>query len=486
MKGFEKLTRQVAQFCKGVPLALKVLGSSLYVSDEYSHKRNSMIENLIGRMNSLHSLKEDFDSGILGVLRKSLDSGFAGHKELFIDIACFFVGENKDMITIVGDDLYAKYGIATLVNRGLLTVSRETGELKMHQMLQEVGRRGSHEITGLALNMLKVKDQMGWEELETSSVAKMNNLKFLKLNLVKFTGSYENFPKVRFLSWHGCPLQSMPSGLLMSSLVALDMRYGDMEIFEAPTVLHSLKILNLKGCEKLKRLSSLHRFPKLETLMLQDCIQLCHLCKSIRYLTRLSNLYLTECIDIWMASSDKGDQSLLYLPKSLIVLDLSCCDLGYNNDDHVEFHAKSLFNLFLSHNPFEYLPGKIDLKMLRVLYLLSCPKLKSLPCMPSTLVELYVDGCTSLERITFESTRFSLEKFSYEGCSNLSEVQGLFKLVPIANIDNTHLVQHMQWIKEYEEHEVELVGDEITKGIYRKIQVLSRNFSQMHFIRAHT
>ncbi|KAI3724965.1 hypothetical protein L1987_64734 [Smallanthus sonchifolius] len=68
-----------------------------------------------------------------------------------------------------------------------------------------------------------------------TSFANMDKLKLLQLKYVKLIGSYEKFPDLIWLCWHGCPFQTMPSGLLVSSLVAIDMRYGHMEVFEIPT-----------------------------------------------------------------------------------------------------------------------------------------------------------------------------------------------------------------------------------------------------------
>ncbi|XP_022030477.1 disease resistance protein RUN1-like [Helianthus annuus] len=503
MEGFKDLAERLAQYCEGNPLALKVLGSSIFLSDEDSHKRNSMIDIWIDRINSFTSSKGDHDRKIQDVMRKSFDClQLDSYKELFLDIACFFVGEIKDMVTIWGDDMHARSGITALINRCLLTISHDTGKLMMPRLLQDMGRKivyeeskqpaersrvchddesyrilkkgnGTDKIEGLALNMLEVKQVTSSQAaLKTSSIAMMDNLKLLKLKYVRFTGSYNNFPALRFLWWHGCHLETMPSGLLMSSLMALDMRFGHMETFEVPMGLNSLKILNLDGCYKLARIRNLYQLPKLETLKLRNCSRLIHLSNSIRYLESLANLYLTCCTKLWKASSRNEIQPLLSLPQSLRVLDLSCCDLEYNNDVHVVFRAQSLFKLTLSNNPFKYLPKRIELKMLRKLSLLSCHNLKSLPCMPRTLVKLNVDGCKSLESITFQSGRFSLKEFSYEGCSNLSEVQGLFKIVPLAKVDKVDLIQQWHWIKEYEYDEVDLVSYKVTKEIDGKIQML--------------
>ncbi|XP_076907561.1 uncharacterized protein LOC143564055 [Bidens hawaiensis] len=269
----------------------------------------------------------------------------------------------------------------------------------------------------------------------------------------------------------------MTSGLLVSSLVAIDMRYGQMEVFEVPTVLNSLKILNLKGCDKLVRICNLYRLPRLNILELWNCSSLTSLCKSIGDLECLSRLGLTECTKLWEYVNQPGitmlpKQPLFSLPQSLTWLDLSNCNLRFsNNDVCVAFHAQSSFDLHLAANPFEYIPNNIDLKMLRILSLYSCSNLKYLPCIPSTLDELYIDWCTSPERVTFESGRFTLREFSYECWFKLTEIQGLFRLVPIKKIKEADL-GHLRWLKAYEDRKVDLIGDDITKGNIWHTQML--------------
>ncbi|KAL8239798.1 hypothetical protein R6Q59_016365 [Mikania micrantha] len=317
--------------------------------------------------------------------------------------------------------------------------------------------------------------------LKTSSLVKMDKLKLLQLKYAKLTGSYKNFPELRWLCWHGCNLKTVPSGLLMSSLVAIDMSYGQVEMFEVPMVLNSLKILNLKRCDKLVSICKLCLLPKLETLILQSCSSLTHVCKTIGDLECLVLLDLSGRIKLWKASSRKKfvnqfvggipEQLLFSLLPSLNSLYLANCNHDCNNQDHVVFHAQTLFNLSLRGNLFDYLPNNIGLKMLWLLNLYSCPNLKSLLCLPNTLEELCIDWCTSLEKITFQSGRFSLREFGYEGCFKLSEIEGLFKLVPIAKIDEADM-GHMRWIKAYQDHKVDLVRDDITKGRDRRIQML--------------
>ncbi|GJZ07190.1 Toll/interleukin-1 receptor domain-containing protein, partial [Tanacetum coccineum] len=208
MEGFEDLAIELAGYCEGNPLALKVLGSSLFVSVKDTWTRTSMIEVWRSRENSLNSFKGDLDSKVQGVLKKSFDSlPLSSHRELFLHIACFFVGEyENEVVAILDDDYHAKFGIMTLINRCLLTVS--TGgtlprKLIMHQLLQDMGRKivyeeskdpakrsrvwhddesyrllskrhGSDTIEGLALDMQKV-DQRMRSEVDVFRTAGISN-----------------------------------------------------------------------------------------------------------------------------------------------------------------------------------------------------------------------------------------------------------------------------------------------------------------------
>ncbi|KAK1418478.1 hypothetical protein QVD17_27623 [Tagetes erecta] len=335
---------------------------------------------------------------------------------------------------------------------------------------------GSYTIEGLALDIRKVEQGMPSKTpaLETSSLENMGKLKLLQLKYVQLNGSYENFPNLIWLCWQGCPLKTVPSGLLVSSLVAIDMSDGDMEMFEAPTVLNSLKHLNLKGCDKLFGISNLYRLPKVESLILLNCSSLNHLCTSIGDLKNLYILDLGGCTKLWKYVNQilvNPENPLFSLPKSLMWLNLENNNLERTSNVCLSFHVQSSVNLTLSVNPFEYLPDNINLQTLHTLNLYSCPNLKSLSCIPSTLMELHIDWCTSLEKVTFHLGRFTLHEFSYEGCSKLSEIQGLFKLEPIAKTSEADL-GHMHWIKAYEDHMVDLIGDDITKGRTWHTQIL--------------
>ncbi|KAM7462849.1 hypothetical protein LguiA_030970 [Lonicera macranthoides] len=128
--GFMDFSTRVINYCGGLPLALQVLGSSL------SGRNVDIWESAIQKLETIP------DSQILKKLKISYDSLQDSHdKNLFLDIACFFVGKEKDnIITILdGCDFYTKVGLQNLIDRCLLTINQDK-KVMMHQLLIEMGR----------------------------------------------------------------------------------------------------------------------------------------------------------------------------------------------------------------------------------------------------------------------------------------------------------------------------------------------------------
>ena len=62
-------------------------------------------------------------------------------KGLFLDIACFFKGENKDCIRDILESFYNSldYDIGVLMHKSLITIYGD-GTLWMHDLLQDMGQ----------------------------------------------------------------------------------------------------------------------------------------------------------------------------------------------------------------------------------------------------------------------------------------------------------------------------------------------------------
>jgi hypothetical protein len=111
----------------GLPLAIRVLGSFLCGRTMVEWK--GAIEKL-----KKHSANRE----ILGVLKISFDGLEHNEQEIFLDIACFFIGKKKDNVLEILDsfDFYPDIGLSVLVEKCLLNIVN--GTLQMHDMIKEL------------------------------------------------------------------------------------------------------------------------------------------------------------------------------------------------------------------------------------------------------------------------------------------------------------------------------------------------------------
>ncbi|XP_065616842.1 LOW QUALITY PROTEIN: disease resistance protein RUN1 [Quercus suber] len=103
-ENYMDLSQDFVNYANGLPLALKVLGSLLF--DKEIDEWNS----------ALDKLKVEPDKKFLDILKISYDGLTNMQKELFLDIACFFKGENKNCIRDIlkSFDYYPEYNIGVL------------------------------------------------------------------------------------------------------------------------------------------------------------------------------------------------------------------------------------------------------------------------------------------------------------------------------------------------------------------------------------
>ena len=128
---FLGLSLEVVHYARNNPLALEVLGSSLYQKSKQQWE------------DRLHNLRLISEPNIYKVLKISYDELNSKEKEMFLDIACFFKGEDLDLVTRIQDNpISARHGLNNLVGKSLIKISRwnRANRLQMHDLLQEMGR----------------------------------------------------------------------------------------------------------------------------------------------------------------------------------------------------------------------------------------------------------------------------------------------------------------------------------------------------------
>ncbi|XP_059627170.1 disease resistance protein RPV1-like [Cornus florida] len=202
LEGYVQLSKDVAGYCNGLPLALEVLGSCL-------REFRSIAE----WEYTLEKLRKNPHAKIQEKLIISFDALDDYEKEIFLDIACFFIGRDEyDVTTILeGCGFYATSGIGVLtrrcllmINKGKLMMLRDMGRKIVYQKsVKNPGQRsrlwhwedalevGTDQIEGLALNTVGPNKVV----LSGEAFAGMHKLRLLQLKNVNVTGGYEHLPK---------------------------------------------------------------------------------------------------------------------------------------------------------------------------------------------------------------------------------------------------------------------------------------------------
>ena len=125
---FIDLSNRVLKYAKGVPIVLKVLGSTLYQKCEEQWE------------SALSKLKEHPNPKIHNLLKISFDGLDETERSIFLDIACFFKGEKTKVVAKILNSCYkgVHFGISNLVDKCLINKEWDN-TLWMHDLLQEMG-----------------------------------------------------------------------------------------------------------------------------------------------------------------------------------------------------------------------------------------------------------------------------------------------------------------------------------------------------------
>ncbi|KAH9783011.1 Disease resistance-like protein DSC1 [Citrus sinensis] len=350
--GFLGLSLEVVHYARNNPLALEVLGSSLYQKSKQQWE------------DRLHNLRLISEPNIYKVLKISYDELNSKEKEMFLDIACFFKGEDLDLVTRIQDNpISARHGLNNLVGKSLIKISswNRANRLQMHDLLQEMGQtivcqesvkepgkrsrlwdhidvshvlkknKGTDNIEGIFLNLSKINDL----HLSPQAFAKMSNLRLLKFYMPEHDGvpitsskvhldqGLEYLPEeLRYLHWHEYPLKTLPFDFEPENLTELSLPYSKVEqswggkrVCQLPSSVADTN--DLEGLSLYLRNYALNGcLSSLEYLDLSGN-DFESLPASIKQLSRLRKLHLCYCDKL---------QSIPELPLSLKWLDASNCE----------------------------------------------------------------------------------------------------------------------------------------------------------------
>ncbi|XP_042990648.1 disease resistance protein RPV1-like isoform X1 [Carya illinoinensis] len=471
-ENYVDLSKGFVKYAQGLPLALKVLGSSLFGRGTNAWK------------GAWDQMKANPNKGILDVLQVGFDGLEDLQKKLFLDIACFFTGEVLDSILM---DILESFGyypylnIDILMEKCLITIKSK--RLRMHDLLQKMGQEiiydespnepgrrsrlwhcedvlhvlknntGTEVIEGIVLNLSNKKDQ---ERFNVKAFSKMKKLRILKICNTSIVNSFSNLcDKLLNLHWHSNPLRSIPThGLrvlewfeypsksLSNSFRAdnlIELRFPCSHIkqlWKGINSLGSLKCFDLSGSQYLLETPDLTGVPNLETLDLEGCTSLSKVHKSVGVLKQLRRLNLHACKRLKSFPNEISMESLEHFY-------LSDCSRFEKFPDIVG-NMNSLRLLYLNGTAIKELPLSFkNLCGLSILSLHNCKRLSIFPsviCGLPSLKILDVSNCLALggiqdwngeeylEQLYTGGTAIKFTKFFAvpEFCSNACSTQEMF------------------------------------------------------------
>ncbi|KAK3432305.1 hypothetical protein EUGRSUZ_D00735, partial [Eucalyptus grandis] len=410
LEEFKQRSTDIVAATGRLPLALELVGSSLF-----QEKSDGVWKD------TLNALKVDPHKRVEAALEKSFTSLDWNEQQIFLDIACFFIGKDKRIPSYMWEN--CEYSPSTSIRalhaRSFVEIG-EDKELCMHEILKNFGqkkvknenrnepcKRSRLCIHEDALNVLK--NSKGTKKvkalgLEFGDGSKENirylqkkekkrenirfgcdhfkglkNLRFLKLDQADIQGNFGDcLSSLSWLDWRGCP-KSFDERLLdlnLQNLVILDLSGSQVEEDWGGWGLLKraiqLKVLKLTGCVQLMATPKFPALMELERLILEGCSKLAVIHRSFRNLKKLISLnmkgcsFLNELPDLDGSDIHKLSEFIESL-KELKTLSLkNCRGLSYLPDGIGKL--RSLQSLDLSHTGIQKLPPSVkDLKAMTVL-----------------------------------------------------------------------------------------------------------------------
>ncbi|XP_057760765.1 disease resistance protein RUN1-like [Arachis stenosperma] len=305
---YEKLSSHILNYAKGLPLALTVLGSHFCGRGKAEW------------ISALAKLKKAPNKQIFEILKISFDGLEENEKAIFLDIACFFKGEDRQYVKMIldGCDLHSDNGFGVLMEKSLITV--EVNKIWVHDLLQEMAKeivrlespndpskrsrlwfhedvlhvlkhnKGSNNIEGIRLDIPESET----EYIEAKALSRMNRLRILIINNVHVTDDIQYLPDelriliinnmhvtddiqylpdtLRLINWPRYPSSTLPPNFYPRRLVCLNMSHSRIkQLWKGVKIFRDLKLVSFSSCEHLKEIPDFSMVPNLESLSLDNC-----------------------------------------------------------------------------------------------------------------------------------------------------------------------------------------------------------------------
>ncbi|CAN1156626.1 Disease resistance protein L6 [Linum perenne] len=286
---YRTLSRDILSTTGGLPLTIKVVGSLLF-----QEEKDVWEEKLV-------RLQEMPEMEVFERLKISYDALEYEAKQIFLDIACFYVGTDKEIASYMWSDckFYPVSSISVLIQRSIIKIG-DKNEFKMHDQLRDmgkaivreediehpwmrsriwsdddafellVGKKGTDRVKAVRANSSSPEIC----QLTNEHFRNLSDLRYLDGNSTELTGDFNDLlDNLRWLQLHyhedsGDRLKNFH----MNKLVILDLRGSDITDDWGGWIhikmARKLKVLDLSYCRFITKVPDLSTHGSLEHLHL--------------------------------------------------------------------------------------------------------------------------------------------------------------------------------------------------------------------------
>ncbi|XP_059067935.1 disease resistance protein Roq1 isoform X2 [Cryptomeria japonica] len=476
LSGLKEFAEKFIDACRGLPLSLVVLGSQLHGKSSKNYWQS--------QLNKLSRLVPD---DIKSRLKISYDALDKEEKEMFLDVACFFIGWRSSTAIVVWDGSHwdGLHGLQRLVNKCLVELDDKEPYffIRMHEHLRDLGREIANQQSPYRLwsgqQIIEIQPQQeairirgmadafgdncyprqGSIIIHTSQGERILAPGSLGLKIFAGSGDFINEQcseisrELVYLSYDRFGRKNLPSWLLLKELRVLELNEAPIleDLWErdvdAPLQLRELVIYEGHGLKKIEGLGSMR---SLETLLIQDCTELdtlpslaeatslkifevvrCNKLEKIESLERLTSL---ETLSIYDCTELNTLPSLAEAT-SLKMFDLRRC----NKLEKIE-SLESLTSLetlcIYDCTELNTLPSLAEATSLKKFDLRRCNKLEKIESLESltSLETLCICDCTELNSLPSLAEATSLKWIEVIGCNKLEKIEGLESLTSLETL----------------------------------------------------
>ncbi|CAN1229960.1 Disease resistance protein L6 [Linum perenne] len=266
---YKTLAEDIVSTTGGLPLTLKVIGSLLFQEETSVWKEK------------LKQLQGTLELQVMDRLRISYDTLSYESQQIFLDIACLFIGANKEMAFYMWSDcnFYPTSNLNILIQRSMIKIGSDN-VFQMHDQLRDMGREiirqedkeqpwrrsrlwsdeeGTVELLSNNkgtnhVKAVRVSPNSTIVELRSEYFTSLSGLRYFEANHKKLLGNFSNlFPSLRWLQlqYHKDESEDF-TNLMMTNLVILDLESSTITDTLGACInvkmANKLKVLNLKYC----------------------------------------------------------------------------------------------------------------------------------------------------------------------------------------------------------------------------------------------